>query len=1034
MELLKKAFGMRTMGVLMMIFGVTIGVATFVETMYGTPSAKAAIYNATWFEVLLILLTINLIVVVFTYQLYKKEKWVSLTFHLAFILILIGAGITRFVGFEGMMSIREGETSNTFSSEKTYVSVHANGEKLDDEPVLFSKLTGADYNKSFETGNKSIRVEAKNFISHAVKKLKEDPENGKPVITLVTSGQFGRQNEYIFEGETKVIANLLMSYNDTTDVNAIQIYKSDSGLMMRAPIEIDFMRMADQSQGHIHTGEWGRFNMRQLYTAGGSNFVFSAYTPHGIEYYEEDENPESNFPDAVIFEVSTGETTEEVVVAGGKGYRQRATFINLDGIEIAVSFGSLQFQLPFSIKLEDFQLDRYPGSESPSSYASEVVLIDEEAGITMPFRIYMNNILEHRGYRFYQSSYDRDELGTVLSVNHDYWGTFVTYWGYFFLALGMILIFFSKNTRFSKLNKMIDNIHKKRLKEGLAILIFLFLGVGVNAQETNTKLTVPDTEHAELFGSVLVMKQDGRITPLNTYANEILRKVYKKGSYEGLSADQVFLGMILNSHQWQNEKLIRVNNKDLYAIIGITDKYAALTDFFTPEGQYKLSKFVEQSFQKKPSQRNQLDKELISVDERVNIAYGAMIGSYLKVFPIPGHPDNKWTSPTEKQIGLNHEDSLFITGFIPIYFEALKTASETGDYTQANDFIKGLKNFQVKYGGEILPDPAKVKLEIAYNNSNLFKRLFPYYMLIGFALLILLYIRLLRPRTKLKYGILSMEILIFILFILHFIGLGLRWYISGHEPWSDGYESMIYIAWASVLSGLIFRKKSPITMAVTAILAGIILFVAHLSWMDPEITNLVPVLKSYWLSIHVATITASYGFLALGALLAFVNLVSMIARNDANRLRLNLTIKEVTYVIEMTLSVGLVLLTIGNFLGGIWANESWGRYWGWDPKETWAMATIIFYSFVLHMRFIPGLRGIYSFNFAAIITFSSVIMTYFGVNYYLSGLHSYAKGEPVPVPTFVYYTLGVIASVAILAFINEIADRKMTAKSSKNEQ
>ncbi|MDH5397215.1 MAG: cytochrome c biogenesis protein CcsA, partial [Cyclobacteriaceae bacterium] len=256
-------------------------------------------------------------------------------------------------------------------------------------------------------------------------------------------------------------------------------------------------------------------------------------------------------------------------------------------------------------------------------------------------------------------------------------------------------------------------------------------------------------------------------------------------------------------------------------------------------------------------------------------------------------------------------------------------------------------------------------------------------------------------------------------FAVHSLGLIARWYISGHEPWSNGYESMIYIAWAGLLAGLIFQKKSPMTLAVTAILSGIILWVAHMSWMDPEITNLVPVLKSYWLAIHVATIVASYGFLALGALLAFINLVSMILRNKKNQVRLNLTIKELTYVIEMTLIVGLVLLTIGNFLGGIWANESWGRYWGWDPKETWALATIIFYAFILHMRFIPGLRGIYAFNFASLFGFSSVIMTYFGVNYYLSGLHSYAAGDPVPVPQFVYYTLATMVFVSLAAFINE---------------
>jgi cytochrome c-type biogenesis protein CcsB len=206
-------------------------------------------------------------------------------------------------------------------------------------------------------------------------------------------------------------------------------------------------------------------------------------------------------------------------------------------------------------------------------------------------------------------------------------------------------------------------------------------------------------------------------------------------------------------------------------------------------------------------------------------------------------------------------------------------------------------------------------------------------------------------------------------------------------------------------------------MSATAILSGIILFVAHLSWMDPQITNLLPVLKSYWLTIHVAVITASYGFLGLGALIGFINLIFYIIVSKANSANLMTKIKELTYINEKALIVGLILLTIGNFLGGVWANESWGRYWGWDPKETWALVTILVYSFITHLRFIPALSSIYAFNLASVVGFSSVIMTYFGVNFYLSGLHSYAKGDPMPIPDFVYITIVIVAIVAVVAKI-----------------
>ena len=249
-------------------------------------------------------------------------------------------------------------------------------------------------------------------------------------------------------------------------------------------------------------------------------------------------------------------------------------------------------------------------------------------------------------------------------------------------------------------------------------------------------------------------------------------------------------------------------------------------------------------------------------------------------------------------------------------------------------------------------------MEILYNNYNLFNKLSRYFGLFGLILLIFHFIRILAPRYRLKWPIVIVNAIIILLFVVHTAGLALRWYISGHAPWSNGYESMIYIAWATVLSGILFMRRSQITLSVSALLASVILMVAGLSWMDPEITNLVPVLKSYWLIIHVAVITGSYGFLALGALLGAFNLILMNFRTGKNAIRLNLTLSEITHIIEMTLTIGLFLLTIGTFLGGVWANESWGRYWGWDPKETWALVTILVYAFILHMRFIPGFRVI----------------------------------------------------------------------------
>ena len=254
------------------------------------------------------------------------------------------------------------------------------------------------------------------------------------------------------------------------------------------------------------------------------------------------------------------------------------------------------------------------------------------------------------------------------------------------------------------------------------------------------------------------------------------------------------------------------------------------------------------------------------------------------------------------------------------------------------------------------------------------------------------------------------------MFVIHTAGLILRWYISGHAPWSDAYESMIYVAWATMFFGLAFGRKSDLTIASTAFVTAMILMVAHWNWMDPAIANLQPVLNSYWLMIHVAVIVASYGPFTLGMILGVVCLLLMIFTNSKNKNKIDLNIKELTIINEMALTVGLVMLTIGNFLGGMWANESWGRYWGWDPKETWALISIMVYAFVIHMRLVPGLRGRFAFNLSAIIAYGSILMTYFGVNFYLSGLHSYASGDQIMSVKFIGITCLLILVLAFFAY------------------
>jgi cytochrome c-type biogenesis protein CcsB len=335
----------------------------------------------------------------------------------------------------------------------------------------------------------------------------------------------------------------------------------------------------------------------------------------------------------------------------------------------------------------------------------------------------------------------------------------------------------------------------------------------------------------------------------------------------------------------------------------------------------------------------------------------------------------------------------------------LGKAQQDGDYASADKLLAAFEQNQVNHGSEVLPSKQKIDIEVIYNKLNIFNRLYKYYALVGLLMFFTLVFQIFKDRSIWRIAIYFFKGTIMLLFIWHTAGLALRWYISGHAPWSDAYESILYVAWATMGIGWALGRKSDMTFAASAFVTSMLLWIAHQSWIDPSIANLQPVLDSYWLMIHVAVIVGSYGPLTVGMILGLVSLILMILTTKKNKARMEINIKELTIINELALTTGLVMLTIGNFLGGQWANESWGRYWGWDPKETWALVSIMIYAFVIHTRLVPGLRGKWTFNFMSVVAFGSIMMTYFGVNFYLVGLHSYASGDQVITPSFVWYTV-----------------------------
>lgn len=1053
-KLAKVLFSTRFTAILFIIYIAAMAAGTFMDAGQDTsptPYTRNLIYNAWWFEAIMVFFVINFAGNIYRYRLYKKEKWATLIIHLSFILILFGAFITRYVSFEGMMAIREGEVENTFLSQKTYITTYIDGDfeingqhqrRVLESEVDFSKRLQNKFKVSTDYNKQPVTIELVDFIAGAEEDVIPD-DNGDLFLKLVEGGDSGRHNHFLKVGEVQNIHNVLFALNKPTK-GAINIsYNDDGSLDINSPFEGEYMTMATRAEGQLVKDSLQPLVLRSLYKIGTMQMVFPNPVVKGVFGVVQKSEVQKNDSDGVVLKVTTNNETKTIGLLGGKGVNNAFKQLKVGGLDFAFRYGSKVLELPFQIKLNDFEAERYPGTDkSYSAFSSQVTVLDEEKG-DFDYKIYMNNILDHRGYRFFQASFDPDEKGTILSVNHDYWGTLITYIGYILLYFSMMAILFVKGSRFHDLKKQLNKIKTKKAK--LLALVFLCLGMNVFSQsqaendghnhskpsktqiDSILKANITPKAHADEFGHLVIQDISGRMMPVNTYASEMLRKLSKNDTYEDFDANQVLLSIQESPLLWYNVPIIYIKPKkgdSIRSLIGIPKeaKHATLADFFTVRGEYKLSPYLEEAY--KAQVPSGFQKEFKETDQRVSLLYNAVEGMSLRIFPIPNHENNKWISAYDyrmnKDLREKIKDSLygnFIKNGFRAYLVTLNRAKQSGDFSEASSLLSAFKKTQHQHGAEVMLSDEKINTEVLYNKYDIFKKLFSWYLYAGFLLFVVLIFQIFKEKSKaIKGAVKVLNAVVIALFLVHTVGLIMRWYISGHAPWSDAYESMIYVAWATMFFGLVFGRKSDLTIAATAFITAMILMIAHWNWMDPAIANLPPVLDSYWLMIHVAVIVASYGPFALGMILGAVALLLMIFTTKKNKAKMDLNIKELTVINEMALVVGLVLLTIGNFLGGMWANESWGRYWGWDPKETWALISIMVYAFVVHMRLIPGLRGRWLFNLMSIVAFSSILMTYFGVNFYLAGLHSYASGDQIVSVKFIAVACVIIAILGFFAY------------------
>ena len=789
------------MAVLMIVLIVILALATFVESAYSTQTAWAVVYGTHWFEVLMLLIGFNLVGVMVKQKFFRKKKIVVFLFHLAFILILIGASITRFISYEGNMHIRENQSSNVMLSNNAYIDVvlEANGEtSTSSRKVMLTDLTQKDYRMSTHVGGEKVKILSKEYLSSAIEQYVATP-GGEPYIQLMLVSE--RQTTVgIPSGSTQNVNGMTIGFNLEDASAMINFYAQGEMILMTAPFEVTVMQMGGAGGEEFAAGETVPIRENTLYAMGNMRMALQTFMPSARkQIVRAPDGQMGSHLGAVKLELKYMGMVSEVFVPGLARLAGRPVKGSMGNLSYTITYGSREILVPFSLFLKNFEVERYPGSNSPSSFASDVVLQDPEMGIQEDRRIFMNNVLKHRGYRFYQASYDKDELGTVLSVNRDRIGTFVTYLGYLVLIAGMIVALFVPGTRFAMIARKSAPVART------IALIMLLLGGSLSlfSQE------VPPKDAAKDFGHLWVQDKGGRFEPMNTLSNEVVRKITKHAHYESYSSDQVLLGMILYPEVWQRKDLFKVKHAELHRLTGYRGEMVSFNDMMDSTGSYLLTNLVNEAYAKQVTMQTELDREVIKLDDRLNAFYLVQSGGLIRIFPDQGAENHKWASVSEAMMGQMTDKEDTMSNVFLHYISAL----QMGDYGAAGIYVDQLHENQFSY--ELLPSESKQRMEMIYNKINLFPKLAEFYGLFGIIMMVLSFLMVFRPRKLydflFKVGVIHLTVALG----LHTVALAVRWYISGHAPMSNGYESMIFVAWVTLLAGLIFVKRSGYALALT---------------------------------------------------------------------------------------------------------------------------------------------------------------------------------------------------------------------------
>lgn len=643
--------------------------------------------------------------------------------------------------------------------------------------------------------------------------------------------------------------------------------------------------------------------------------------------------------------------------------------------------GMKEEKLPFSLCLQKFEAKMHDGTNAVADYSSKFTVIDGDD--KSEGEVSMNNIYSHRSYRLYQSSYDEDGKGSVLAINADPFGIPVTYTGYALLFISLVWMLFDPKGGYRKLLK------SPLLKKG-ALMIALILSMAniqtLHAESAtgNLQNAVLPKETAEKFGELHILYND-RICPVQTFALDFCKKIYGARSYQGLTAEQVLSGWVFYGNTWANEPFIKIKSGEMKTAMNLPD-YASLNTFFNREmGGYTIGQYVQEYYN---GQQDKFHQQAADIDGKIQIIMELREGISLKVLPytfiknVKATKDHSfikagtttWFSPVDKlPQAVEHQHALYIRNV----FSLLNGDVKAGNTSRVNEFFVKMKKYQEVSSGNSLPTATQYKAERINNAFPFATILFMANLTLGFIALFYTIYRMTKKR-EIKVLNIALPILLGVSFLALTFGLALRWIISGNIPMSNGYESMLTVAWFVMLISILMQLRIRIVMVFGFLISGFFLLVSHINQMDPAIGQMMPVLNSPLLSIHVSIIMMSYALLSL----TFIcGIMGICLRSHG---------EELQALSRIFLYPALTTMGFGIFIGAIWANVSWGNYWSWDSKETWALITFMIYAVVVHTQSLPVFRKPLVYHIYITLAFMSIAMTYFGVNYFLTGMHSYA--------------------------------------------